>query len=383
VLQNATPEKVETMPITNWTSTIIDGKEYLVIDVAKFRIPMDWDPSSSMFIAVAAPDGGLGSFPGLVQGDAGATPVIETAINFTALASGDTTPDSASWTLTGTDTYKLNLALHNGAPGDTTVFNLVDADDLAGNPVAGRIIAVTSASNNYFLTLTGPPTSGGYTLSYNGLPTSSIAYNATAATIQTALALLSGIGTVTVATTGTTGKFTVTISNTASTLTVGTSTLVGGSVATVKTSGYEYVAPKVGDEYWPASILSTPSGNSAYTMCQVTIPGQPWAWRPQVSGWSVVTGTGADVQVDLVARLNDQAAGNVMGRGRGKIGQNADGSSTVLVSGPPSGSAASYNVVAANTLATIYFRAERQSGSATFTTVGSASQFSVRVCPVP
>jgi hypothetical protein len=285
--------------------------------------------------------------------------------------------------LTGTDTYKLNLALHNGAPGDVTAFNLVDADDLAGSPVAGRIIAVTSASNNYFLTLTGPPTSGGYTLSYNGFTTSSIAHNATATTIQTTLALLTGIGTVTVATTGTTGKFTVAISNTTSTLTVGTSTLVGGSVATTKTSGYEYVAPKVGDEYWPASILSTPSGNPAYTMCQVTIPGQPWAYRPQVSGWSVVTGTGADVQVDLVARLNTQDSGNEMGRGRGKIGQNADGSPTVLVSGPPSGSTSNYNRVEAGTIATIFFRAERQSGSATFTTVGSASRFSVRVCPIP
>jgi hypothetical protein len=165
---------------------------------------------------------------------------------------------------------------------------------------------------------------------------------------------------------------------------VGTSTLVGGSVATTKTSGYEYVTQKAGDEYWPASISSTPSGNSAYTLCQVSIPAQPWAWRPQVSGWCVVTGTGADVQVDLVARLNDQTGGNAMGRGRGKIGLNADGSPTVLVSGPPSGSAADYNKVAAGVgPTTIFFRAERQSGSATFTTVGSASQFSVRVCPVP
>ena len=283
------------MPVTNWTSTTIDGKEYLVIDVAKFRIPMDWDPSSSMFIAVAAPDGGLGSFPGLVQGDAGPAPVIETAINFTALAAGDPTPDSASWTSTATNTYRLNLALHKGEKGDPTAFNLVDADDLAGSRLAGRVIAVNSAAN-----------------------------------------------------------------------------------------GYEYVAQRAGDEYWPASINNTPSGNSAYTLCQVSVDAQPWAWRPQVSGWCVVTGTGADVQVDLIARLNDQAAGKVLGRGRGKIGQNADGSPTVLSSGPPSGSPADYNKIAAGVgPTTIFFRAERQSGSNTFTTTGSATQFSVRVCPVP
>lgn len=282
------------MPVTNWTTTTIDGKEYLVIDVAKFRIPLDWDPSSSMFIAVAAPDGGLGSFPGLVQGDPGPAPTIDTAINFTPLAAGDPTPDSASWTKTGTSTYKLNLALHNGAKGDAASFNLVDADDLDGSPAAGKIIVVKA-----------------------------------------------------------------------------------GGV------GFEYASQKSGDEFWPALINNTPTGNSAYTLCQVSIPAQPWAWRPQVAGWCVVSGTGADVQVDLVARLNDEAAGKVLGRGRGRIGQNADGSPTVLVSGPPSGSPADHNRIAAGAAATIFLRAERQSGSQTFSTVGSATQFSVRVCPVP
>ncbi len=282
------------MPVTNWTTTVIDGREFLVIDVAKFRIPLDWDPSSSMFIAVAAPDGGLGSFPGLVQGDPGPTPVIETAINFTPLPPGDPTPDSASWTVTATNTYKLNLALHQGPKGDVTSFNLSDADDLTGPLVAGKVIAVNTAG-----------------------------------------------------------------------------------------SGYEYVFQKAGDEYWPALVNNAPTGNPAYTLCQVSVPAQPFAWRPQVSGWCVVSGTGADVQVDLIARLNDQVAGKVLGRGRGKIGQNADGSPTVLVSGPPSGSPADYNKIAAGATATIFLRAERQSGSQTFSTVGSATGFSVRVCPVP
>jgi hypothetical protein len=282
------------MPVTNWATTTIDGKEYLVIDVAKFRIPLDWDPSSSMFIAVAAPDGGLGSFPGLVQGDPGPAPVIETAINFTALPDGDPTPDSASWTKVAANTYKLNLALHQGAKGDAASFNLADADDLTGNPVPGRVVAVNS-----------------------------------------------------------TGR------------------------------GFEYAAQKAGDEYWPALVSNTPTGNSAFTLCQVSIPPQPFAWRPQVAGWCVISGTGSDVQVDLIARLDDQAAGKILGRGRGRIGQNADGSPTVLVSGPPSGSPADYNKIAAGAAATIFLRAERRSGSQTFSTVGSSTEFSVRVCPVP
>lgn len=282
------------MPVTNWTSTVIDGREYLVIDVAKFRIPMDWDPTSSMFIAVAAPDGGLGSFPGLVKGDPGDPPLIETAINFTALAYDDPTPDSASWSKLADNTYKLNLALHKGEKGDAASFDLADADDLTGTLIAGRVIAVNGAAD-----------------------------------------------------------------------------------------GYEHVTQKAGDEYWPALINNTPTGNSAYTLCQVSIPPQPWAWRPQVSGWCVITGTGSDVQVDLVARLDDQASGKILGRGRGKIGQNTDGSSTVLVSGPPAGSPGDHNRVAAGAAATVFLRAERQSGSETFTTVGSATGFSVRVCPIP
>lgn len=282
------------MPVTNWTTTTIDGKEYLVIDVAKFRVPLDWDPNSSMFIAVAAPDGGLGSFPGLVQGDPGPAPVIETAINFIPLAPGDPTPDSASWTKVAENTYKLNLALHKGEKGDAAAFNLIDADDLTGTPVPGRLIAVNGTGN-----------------------------------------------------------------------------------------GFEYVTQKAGDEYWPALINNTPTGNPAYTLCQVSIPAQPFAWRPHVSGWCVISGTGADVQVDLVARLNDQAAGRILGRGRGRIGQNADGSPTVLVSGPPSGSPSDYNRIAAGAATTIFLRAERRSGSQTFSTVGSATEFNVRVCPVP
>ena len=116
--------------MTTWNQTYIDGKPYLVIDVAKFRIPLDWDPSSNMFMAVAAPDGGLGNFPALVRGDDGATPDIDTVINFSALAWNDPTPDYASWTEVSANLYRLNLGLHTGEPGDSGEYNLIDADDL-------------------------------------------------------------------------------------------------------------------------------------------------------------------------------------------------------------------------------------------------------------
>lgn len=163
----------------------------------------------------------------------------------------------------------------------------------------------------------------------------------------------------------------------------GTPTAGYAIVANGVGNGYGYAAQKAGDEYWPALINNTPTGNTAYTLCQVSIPAQPFAWRPHVSGWCVITGTGSDVQVDLVARLDDQGAGKILGRGRGKIGQNDDGSPTVLSSGPPAGSPADYNKIAAGAAATIFLRAERQSGAQTFSTIGAATAFSVRVCPAP
>lgn len=282
------------MPVTTWNTTYIDGKPYLVIDVAKFRIPLDWDPSSNMFIAVASPEGGLGNFPALVRGDDGATPDIDTTINFTALDWDNPTPDYATWSETSANLYRLNLGLHTGRPGDSGSYDLMDADDIAGTPVAGQMIVVNSAAD-----------------------------------------------------------------------------------------GFEYITPKVGDMYWPAGFNNTPSGNPGYTLGQVSIPPQKFAWRPECAGWCVITGTGADVRVDLLARLNVETAGNIVARGRGIIGQNLAGIPTILASGPPAGSADDYNLVPANSPAIIYFRAERTTGANTFTTTNVDTYFSVRVRPVP
>ena len=109
------------MPTTTWNTTTIGGKEYLVIDTEQFRVPLDWDASSNMFIAVASPTGGLGSFPALVKGDTGDPPTLD-SIDFTALEADDPTPDSATWDEISPGVYKLVLILHKGPqgiPGDT------------------------------------------------------------------------------------------------------------------------------------------------------------------------------------------------------------------------------------------------------------------------
>lgn len=135
------------MPTTTWNITTISGVQYLVIEVAQFRIPLDWDPSSNMFIAVAAPTGGLGSFPALVKGDPGDLPTFDD-INYTFLEDGDATPDSASWTETSPGVWQLNLVLHRGpegSPGDT----IIDLDDIDGTPLAGKAIVVNPAVTGF------------------------------------------------------------------------------------------------------------------------------------------------------------------------------------------------------------------------------------------
>jgi hypothetical protein len=111
-------------------------------------------------------------------------------------------------------------------------------DALGINSIVSSItgIDVGDLVNSYHLEVKGSPTGGGYTLSYgSGNTTASIARNANAATIQAALALLTGIGSVTVTqvTSATSAKFKVAIPNADHTLAVAASTLSGGASPTV------------------------------------------------------------------------------------------------------------------------------------------------------
>ena len=135
------------MPVANWNETIIDGKRYLVIDVAKFRIPLDWDPSSNMFIAVAAPDGGLGNFPALVRGDDGLPPELDNVINFTPLEYDDPTPEFASFTETAPNVYKLNLGLKRGRQGPPGTMTILGASDLTGTPAAKKMFVINATGD--------------------------------------------------------------------------------------------------------------------------------------------------------------------------------------------------------------------------------------------
>lgn len=84
------------------------------------------------------------------------------------------------------------------------------------------------------VTITGGPTGGTFTLTYSGQTTSAIAYNASASTVQTALAALSNVGSGNVTVTGSNGgPYTVTFTGTLGSKNVAqmtaTSSLTGGT----------------------------------------------------------------------------------------------------------------------------------------------------------
>lgn len=283
------------MPVTNWNTTVIDGKNWLVIDLAKLRVPLDWDASSNVFLAVAAPDGidgdALLSYPALVQGDKGDPPTLDTDINTTVLAYDDATPDSMSWTETSPGVYQLTATQRTGPTGLTgPQATILGASDISGTPTAKQVIIVNDTA-----------------------------------------------------------------------------------------TGVTFATQKVGDWYIPASIANTPSGNPGYTLCPVAIPAQNFDWRPTCEGMTIVTGTGTSVVTDLLARLNNATSGNIVARCFGLTSTER----LILSSGPAPGSADGYDRVSAGVAATLYLRAERQSGTDTFTTSGTTSRFRVKVDPIP
>lgn len=96
---------------------------------------------------------------------------------------------------------------------------------------AGNTYEQTDVSAVQTATVTGSPTGGNFTLSYNGQTTSNIAYNATAATVQTALQALSTIGTGNATVAGSAGgPYTITFAGALANTSVGTITANGSGL---------------------------------------------------------------------------------------------------------------------------------------------------------
>jgi hypothetical protein len=152
---------------------------------------------------------------------------------------------------------------------------------------------------------------------------------------------------------------------------------VGGTAAYKKipqvnaeATGFEFTSQKVGGRHYPASLNNTANGNSNSTLGVVSIAAGTYDfdYRVEVEAQTIVTATGANCAVDLVARLNGETGGNDIG--------------LIIGGGYPAGSADGWDKVSAGAGCTVHLRTEQQSGSDTYSTSSTTTRFVVKVRPV-
>jgi hypothetical protein len=262
------------------------------------QVLMPVDPTTGAPILMLRPQGGVAqAIPAVANGLPGQHAEIDATVNLTALTHDDPTADGASWTtITPPDddtpgVYRLNLTLHNGAPGDDGTTTLTTGS-VSGTAAYKKIAQINSAAD-----------------------------------------------------------------------------------------GFGYTSQKVGGRHFPVTINNTGSGNANSTLAVVSISAGTYDhdYRVEVEGQTIVTGTGANVLVDLVARLGNETSGNIIGRCFG-LGGTKD--RLVLSSGPPAGSADTWDKVSAGAGTTVYLRTEQQSGSDSYTTSSTTTRFCVTVRPI-
>ncbi|WP_078345128.1 hypothetical protein [Mycobacteroides chelonae] len=156
-----------------------------------------------------------------------------------------------------------------------------------------------------------------------------------------------------------------------------------GWLPVVKSSldGFELVPQKIPEVFYPGTISNIGSGNVKGTMAPFNIPARPWARRIRAQGFAVVTGEAADVRVNLLARLNGEEDGNIVGRCIGI----AQVDRLALAPGKPiqDGTLADgYDTIAAGASATVHIRCERTAGTSTYTAPAAMAQFSVEAWPL-
>lgn len=153
-------------------------------------------------------------------------------------------------------------------------------------------------------------------------------------------------------------------------------------------SSWKIVGELCGDNA-NATVFTSASGNtSPQTLATVTIPAQPFDWRPNVSGFAVPTGTD-NTHVDLVCRLNNATTGDQVGYGKGITGAGGPaGVPAIPVTlskafGAAIGSG-SYGRVSKGSSATLYFLAIQTAATTdSFSVPNSSCSFTVKVDPIP
>lgn len=255
-----------------------------------------------------------------------------------------TNPTNGVCTLTLTPSGGVGTlpALLAGQPGQSPIFDSVSVTTLAAGSQATVGISQVSPGS--------AGVSSHYTLSF-GIPT-----GATGAT---------GVSTIGGA------------SDLSGSPAVGNITYVSG----VGPTAFTYTAMPFGNVYNATSFTSaSKTGAQSAVLASISVPAQPAAWIPWVSGYCIVNGTVSTV-VTLSALLNNSSTGNVLGSLPGTNGQAIQR----LQMQPAFGSAlgSGYGKVAANTSCIIYLVATETAAVTDNWSINATScSFTVATIPV-
>lgn len=164
-------------------------------------------------------------------------------------------------------------------------------------------------------------------------------------------------------------------------------TLADGTVLVynASTSKWAVSAPKrtIGPYTIASASFTAYSGTAARaTLAAMTMPAQPWDWRPRVSGHFYAIGS-ATTHIDAEVRIGDATTGDLVGYGLGLTSPTAFPISIDPHFGSAVPSSATYGKVAAGATATITLSAVRTTASIdAWQTLADNGQFVVEIVPV-
>ena len=138
---------------------------------------------------------------------------------------------------------------------------------------------------------------------------------------------------------------------------------------------------QTGDIYSASTFTSYAGSATQTTLATITVPAQPFDWRPDVQGFA--RATGVNTQIDLACYLNSATTGDQVGYGPGTT-SNFTPIYLHRAFGAAIGSG-TYGRVAAGSSATLYLVAKQVAAgvSTSWSVSNSSCNFSVKVNPIP
>ena len=140
-----------------------------------------------------------------------------------------------------------------------------------------------------------------------------------------------------------------------------------------------------GDTYQTTTFTAASGNTSPQTLGTITVPAQPFNWRPDCRGFAIPSGT-ANTHVDLQVLLNNQTTGQQVAYGWGNTGAGVTVPATaVSLNQAFAGTISSgYGLISAGSAAPFFFQAVQTATTTnSFSVPTSPMYFTVKVDPVP